>query len=160
MKLNFNRETIGRTLLVFFILFSGIAMIPYIDVPKTALTWQSFSGIYTPVLVSPETQGAPGSFFEFIGTNYPPNSLATIYINGRSVGSVTTDDTGSSSFLIDTVCAVPGVYNATMEVDINASATQTYELISGASIIPPPLGFPGPIFAVGICSFLPVVIQP
>lgn len=160
MKLNFSRETIGRTLLMLVVLFSGVAMVPYIDMPKTALTWELFAGIYTPNLTSPETQGGPGSFFEFNGTNYPPNSSAMVYVNGRSVGSLTTDATGSGSFLIGTSCALPGTYNVTMEVNINASATQTYQLIAGNPAVPPPGGFVGPTFAAGTCSFLPIVAQP
>lgn len=160
MKQYLNREIVGRVLLTLFILLFGVAMVPYVDLPASALNWELFAGIYTPTLEVGEDQGGPGSVFAFTGTNYPPNSLASVYVNGRSVGSVTTDATGSSTFLVDATCAVPGLYNVTMEVDINASATQTYEVVAGAPVVqaPPQPGLP--TFAAGQCLYLPAVVQP
>jgi hypothetical protein len=42
-----------------------------------------------------------------------------------------------------------------MEVDVNASATQTFELLPNAPIVPPPGNFNGPTFFSGEVGFLP-----
>jgi hypothetical protein len=47
-----------------------------------------------------------------------------------------------------------------MEVDINASATQSIELVDGEERVLPPPGFSGPTFFLGPVVYLPIVSRP
>jgi hypothetical protein len=155
-----NREWIIRASLTLLILLAGLAMIPYVDLPDTAVGWETLSGVYTPELDVNETSGGPGSVFAFTGTNYPPNSVATIYVDGQPVGTVQTDGAGTGMFLINTLGLSPGQYNVTMEVDINASATRSIELVEDEVPVSPPPGFNGPTFFLGPVNYLSIVVRP
>lgn len=151
-----NREKGIRLALTLMVLLSGLAMIPFVDQPVTAIGWKLFAGIYTPVLEVNETVGAPGSVFAFTGANYPPNSLATIYVNGQGRGTILTDSAGATSFLVDTLGAAIGRYDVTLEVDINASATNGFDLDDSEPLVPPPPDG-GPVVFVQYIAFLPAV---
>jgi hypothetical protein len=155
-----NRELLSRVALTLLILLAGLAMIPYVDLPNTAVGWETLTGVYTPELNVNETSGGPGSVFAFTGTNYPPNSVSTIYVAGQPIGTVTTDGSGTATFVINTLGLSPGQYNVTMEVDINASATQSIELVDGEERVLPPPGFNGPTFFLGPVVYLPIVSRP
>ena len=43
-----NREQITRLALTFVILLSGVAMIPFVDLPVGAIGWESLTGVYEP----------------------------------------------------------------------------------------------------------------
>jgi hypothetical protein len=139
------------------ILSAGLVMIPFIDMPLTAIGWELFAGVYTPVLDVNATTGAPGSVFYFTGSNYPPNSPATIYIDGSPVGMVTTDGSGAASFFVNTLGAAAGSYNVTMETNINASATQSVDLVAGGTAVTPPPGATGPTVFVNNVLFFPII---
>jgi hypothetical protein len=83
--------------------------------------------------------------------------MATIYVNGSSVGAVMTDPAGAASFLLNTIGAAPDQYNVTLEVDINASATQSIELVSGGTVVTPPPGSTGDTFFINYVIFLPSI---
>lgn len=151
------QESIHRILLSLLVLSAGLALIPFIGMPATAIGWELFAGVYTPVLDVNATTGAPGSVFYFTGSNYPPNSSATIYIDGRPAGMVTTDGSGAASFFVNTLGAVPGSYNVTLEANINASATQSIELVNGGIIVTPPPGATGIMVFINDVLFLPIV---
>lgn len=151
-----NREKVIRLALTLMVLLSGLALIPFVDQPVTAIGWKLFAGIYTPVLAVNETAGAPGSVFAFTGTNYPPNSLATIYINGQGRGTVMTNPAGAASFHVNTLGAAIGRYDVTLEVGINASATNGFDLDDGEPLVTPPPG-DGPVVFVQNVVFLPAV---
>lgn len=151
------RESLSRVMLTILILSAGLVMVPFIDMPLTAIGWELFAGVYTPVLDVNETAGAPGSVFYFTGSNYPPNSPATIYVNGSPVGMVTTDGSGAASFFVNTLGAAAGSYNVTMEANINASATQSIELVSGGMAVTPPPGSIGTTVFINNVLFLPIV---
>ncbi|MCA9932477.1 MAG: hypothetical protein KC415_01035 [Anaerolineales bacterium] len=151
------QEAIQRILLTLFILSAGLVLVPFVDMPAAAIGWELFAGVYTPVLEVNATTGAPGSVFYFTGSNYPPGSLATIYIDGRPVGTVTTDGSGAASFLVNTLGAASGAYNVTLETDINASATQSIDLVSGGLIVTPPPGATGTTVFVNGVIFLPII---
>lgn len=152
------KESVIRSVFSLAILLSGIALIPFIERPTSAIGWKLFAGIYTPELDVNETTGAPGSVFAFTGSNYPPLSAATIYINGTARGVVTTDAAGMATFKVYTTGAAAGMYSVTMEVDINASATSGFELVEGSAVVMPPAGFEGAtIFIISEDVFLPVV---
>lgn len=151
-----NKDKIIRFGLLLVILLSGVAMIPFVDLPVGAIGWESLAGVYAPELTVNETSGAPGSTFAFTGSGYPPNSLATVYVNGEASGSVRMDGGGSATFKINTIGVAPGPLNVTLEVDINASATQSIDLVESGSPVTPPEGFDGPTFFAGHPVFLPV----
>lgn len=152
-----NKEKTTRLALMLVILLSGLAMIPFIDIPVEAITWELLAGVYEPKLDVDENSGAPGSVFAFTGSDYPPLSNAAIYVNGRQVGSVLTNAGGTATFTIDTTGAALGMYNVTMEVDINASATENFELKSGEPVVTPPPGFVGPGFSMQNRITLPAI---
>jgi hypothetical protein len=56
---HFNRETVTRLALLVVILLFGVAMIPFVDLPKAALGWEQFAGIYMPTLDINAPSGAP-----------------------------------------------------------------------------------------------------
>ena len=152
-----NREWTTRTIIVALILLSGLALVPYIDLPQTTLGWEQFAGIYTPELVVELETGRPGSTFTGTGSNYPANSLATIYLDGSTIGTVMTDDNGAATFYINTAGASLGLYNVTLEVDVNASATDNFELIADGPFTPLPSNPAGPIFYLGPVIHLPFI---
>ena len=156
-----NKEQIARLTLTLVILLFGAAMIPFVDMPVGAIGWKILTGVYEPDLSVNETSGAPGSTFAFIGSNYPPNSLATVYVNGEARGSVMTDAGGTATFKLITTKAAPGQYNVTLEVDINATDTQSIQLVDSGSIVTPPEGFEGPTFFLGSSNpiFIPVIYR-
>lgn len=150
-------ERVIRIVLALGILLVGVALIPFVDQPVRAFGWELFAGVYSPVLAVNATSGAPGSVFAFSGSGYPPNSQATIYVNGRALGAVMTGGSGDAAFLLHTAGAAPGPYNVTLEVDINSSATQTIQLVAGGSVVTPPPGAPGDVFFAGHVKFLPLI---
>lgn len=152
-----NQETVVRIVLTLAVLLAGVALVPFIDQPLKAIGWELFAGVYSPTLNVNETSGAPGSVFAFTGSGYPPNSVATVYVNGNPVGAVMTDPGGAASFLLNTIGAAPGQYNVTLEVDINASATQSIELVSGGTTVTPPPGSTGETFFINHVIFLPSI---
>lgn len=156
-----NKEQIIRLALTLVILLSGAAMIPFVDLPVGAIGWESLTGVYEPDLSVNETSGAPGSTFAFTGSDYPPNSLASIFVNGEAKGSVMTGAGGIATFKLNTAGAAPGTYNVTLEVDINATATESIELVESGPTANPPVGFEGPTFFLDFPNpvFLPIVFR-
>jgi hypothetical protein len=156
---SWKNEKVTRLALMVVILLSGVALIPFIDLPVEAINWELLSGAYEPSLVVDEDSGAPGSIFAFTGSGYPPLSMATIYVDGREVGLVMTDANGMAAFTLNTTGAALGTYNVTLEVDANASATETIELVADDPIVMPPPNFVGPEFSLLPKNFLPIVID-
>lgn len=154
-----NRESLTRMLIAAIILMSGLALVPYLDLPQTTLGWEQFAGIYTPELVVEPEASRPGSTFTAVGSNYPTNSLATVYVDGTAIGEVMTDENGNATFYINTFGAEEGVYNVTMEVDVNSSATDNFLLDEDEPYIPDPTIPLGPIFYLPQDLFLPFVIK-
>ncbi len=149
------QEIVIRIALTLVVLLAGVALVPFIGQPMKAIGWELFAGVYSPVLDVNEPSGAPGSVFAFTGSGYPANSMATVYVNGNPVGAVMTDPAGAASFLLDTFGAAPDQYNVTLEVDINASATQSIELVADGTIVTPPPGSSGETFFINYIVFLP-----
>lgn len=155
--IRFGREQTVRVALALIILMSGVAMIPFLNLPTEAIGWEMLAGVYSPDLSVNESSGAPGSTFAFTGSGYPSISPATVYVNGEAVGQVMMDGAGNGTFKLNTLGAAPGQYNVTLEVDSNASATQSIDLDPSGSIVSPPDGFDGPTFFLGSPIFLPVI---
>jgi hypothetical protein len=154
-----NRELLTRGLIAALILMSGLALIPYLELPQKTLGWEQFAGIYTPELVVEPEFGRPGSTFTGTGSNYPANTLATVYVDGDPLGTVMTDENGSAIFYINTIGADVGVYNVTLEVDINTSATDTFELIADGPLILAPPNPAGPVFYLINVMYLPIFVK-
>ena len=152
------KENITQLVLTLMILLSGGVMVAFVDIPAEAISWELLAGAYEPSLDVDEDSGAPGSIFAFTGTDYPPNSQANIYVNGRRVGSLMTDAGGMATFTLDTAGAAEGEYSVTMEVNINASATESIELRAGEPTLTPPPGFEGPNFSMQILTYLSVIV--
>jgi hypothetical protein len=154
---DWKNEKVTRLVLTLVVLLSGVALIPFIDLPVGAINWELFVGAYEPTLVVDEDSGAPGSIFAFTGSGYPPSSLATIYVDGVKVGWVMTDASGMATFTLNTTGAALGTYNVTLEVDANASATETIELKADDPVVMPPPNFVGPEFSLLPKNFLPII---
>ena len=154
-----NKEQIFRLSITLIILLSGVAMIPFIDLPAGAIGWESLADVYTPDLTVNEDSGAPGSHFAFTGAGYPPNSQATIYFSGEAIGQIMTDEQGGATFILDTSEVEPGSYNVTVEVDSNATATANIQLIDGGEMVTPPAGFEGQTFYANPHIFLPIIVR-
>jgi hypothetical protein len=153
---------VGRILIALAILLSGVAMIPFVELPTGQLGWQLYAGVYDATLVSNYDTGRPGSFFTFTGSNFPPDSLATITVSGPDqanevIGTVMTDANGSFTFLLNTDGAIVGVYLVSATVDANATATDMIELIPSAPLHQPEGS--GPILYLGGVIYLPVVVK-
>lgn len=150
-------EKIFRITIVAVIMLAGLAMLPYIDLPVEALTWQLYSGVYEPTLDVNYPNGSPGSYFLFTGTNYPANSTATISINGEVYGETQTDQDGNLSFIIATANSAPGSYTVSADVDVNASAATNFVLNNVAPFRP--LEGDGPIIALTPTLYFPVMLK-
>ncbi len=149
-------EQFIRLGLTLAILLAGVAMIPFVDLPVGAIGWETLAGVYAPELTVNETSGIPGSTFAFTGSGYPANSLATVYVNGETSGNILTDGAGTAAFNINTIGVPPGPLNVTLEVDINASATRSIDLVVSGSLVVPPEGSDAPTFFAGHPVFMPV----
>lgn len=105
--------------------------------------------------------GSPGSFFTLTGQNFPPDSAATIAVNGHVLGTVSTDSAGNLAFLLDTGGAGEGSYHAVATV--NPSATASF-LLDATESLRPQEGT-GPVFEVpsGIAYtsvvYLPLILR-
>lgn len=151
-------EKIIRVAIVLLILLAGLALLPYIDLPAEALTWQLYSGVYEATLDVNHATGSPGSYFLFTGTNYPANSTASITVNGLQVGTVDTDGSGNLSFIISTAHSNPGSYTVSATVDANASAAANFTLVIDGTFRP--IEGDGPVFALIEVNYLPVARKP
>ena len=153
------KENITQLVLTLMILLSGGVMVAFVDIPAEAISWELLAGAYEPSLDVDEDSGAPGSIFAFTGSGYPPNSQAVVYVDGRPVGSLMTDAGGMATFTLNTTGAAEGAYNVTLEVDINASATESIELRAGEPTVTPPPGFEGPNFNMQTLTYLSVIVS-
>lgn len=154
-----NREQIVRLSITLAILLSGVALLPFVGMPAGAISWESLANTYTPELTVNESSGAPGSLFAFTLSDYPPLTTATVYVNGEALGQIEIDDQGGATFVLNTKGASPGTYNVTLEVDSNASATASIELVEDGETVTPPPGFEGPTVHVNQPIFLPVILS-
>ncbi len=137
----------SRLGLIIIILLSGVALLPIQELSAEKLNWQNVGAIYSPQLRLREDRGRPGSAFFYRATGYPPNTTATVYIDGSPRGTVPVNRRGQSYFLIQTEMNDDlDRYYVTLMVDANASATEDFRLEDDEPIVPPPPGYNGPIF--------------
>lgn len=90
-------------------------------------------------------KGAPGSVLLFVGTEYPPNSLATITVNNLFLGTVNSSAIGTVLFLLDTTEGVYGRYDVRVIVG-GRDANEHFDLEPDEPIWPAPPGIEEPIF--------------
>jgi len=97
--------------------------------PSTLYAGTDVSGVFSiqqvAVLAINYSSGAPGSYFTITGSNFPPDSTATITVNGNVFGTVPTDSSGSFTFLLRTIQADEGFYRVTASVNPSASTQFT-----------------------------------
>lgn len=148
-------EKIIRIAIVLVILLAGLALVPYIELPVEALTWQLYAGVYEATLTVNHPNGSPGSYFLFTGANYPPDSTAIVSINGSEAGEVTTDSNGNLSFIVATANSIPGSYTVSATVDVNASAADNFVLDNNAPFRPKEGD--GPVISLTPTIYFPVV---
>ncbi len=79
-----------------------------------------------PSLTINYTNGAPGSYFNITGSDYPPNENASVSINGTSLGDITASGTGTFTITLSTSNAGEGIYYIT--VSVNPQATTRFTL--------------------------------
>jgi DNA-binding beta-propeller fold protein YncE len=106
--------------------------------------------------------GSPGSYFNINGTNFPPNSTATILINSTIISnSIVVDNAGNLQFILNTDSADNGFY--VINVSVNPSASISFVLEPEAPLRPLEgsgeiLNVPaGSVFSHS--SFLPLVLR-
>ena len=104
----------------------------FADYPDPADKWDYFT--QAPTLTINYPSGAPGSYLNLTGDNYPPNQIATIYINNITLGTAQISDSGSFAFTLATEEASEGIYLVT--VSVNPSATIKFTLDSDSDVRP------------------------
>lgn len=140
-------KVISRMALALLVILSGLALLPFSGLSAEKLGWEQYAGIYQPILTVEVDRGFPGSAFVFHGSGYPPNALATVYIDGNARGTLFTNGDGTATFLIQSQPTdMRRRYYITLATDANTSATQDIRLRDDEPILPPPPGFVGPIF--------------
>ncbi len=113
-----------RLLIAMAILLSGAALIPYISLSSEPFRWQRYADIYEPdqpSLAINYVTGQPDSFFSLIGNNFPSDEMATVSINGETLGTVSTNSDGVLGFVLDTANADEGFYGITASAGVSAS---------------------------------------
>ena len=63
-----------------------------------------------PRLIFNYTSGAPGSYFNVTGSDFPPNTSASLTANGVAVGAIMTDASGMFTVTLSTSAASVGMY--------------------------------------------------
>jgi hypothetical protein len=107
------------------------------------------------------SSGAPGSYFNVLGQNFPADSMAEIRVNGQVLGTTQVTSIGRLYFTLTTDEADDGLYFVTASV--NPSATTRLVLDSSHPVRPE--DNPGTLYGVpaGIAVnnfiYLPVVIR-
>lgn len=152
----------SRILIAIAIFLSGVALVPFVDLPQEGFSWQRFANVYQPgTLAINYKSGSPGSFFTITGVNFPPNATANVSVNGHALGTVTTDNNGAVLFLIDTAGAETGQYFVTVSAGDEAD-TVDFFLTSAAPVRPqedegPVFVLPGDIAMT--VRYLPLVFR-
>jgi hypothetical protein len=131
-----------RLVIATTVVLSGLLLLPFVALPSQAFSWQQFTNAYgsTPALGVNYTTGAPGSFFNFNGFNFPAGQLVTVRVNDRTIGAVTADANGAISFTLATPNADLGEYVVTATLSpgglqqTTGQATVRFELRADAPV--------------------------
>ncbi|HEX6304232.1 MAG TPA: hypothetical protein VFZ76_08590 [Anaerolineales bacterium] len=124
----------ARILIAIAIFLSGVALVPFVDLPEEGFSWQRFANVYKPGTLQINYQsGSPGSIFTITGLDFPPNAAANVSVNGHFLGTVPTDNNGALLFLIDSSGAEPGKYFVSVSA-MDESDTVDFFLTSAAPL--------------------------
>lgn len=124
---------LGTVLIVlFFITFTSI--LDGVQASDAFTNWYQVD-LYTDhhstsYLMINHNEGKPGSYFKLTGCNYPANGMATIVVNGTTLGNIQVDNSGCLVFELSTAQANDGLYFVTATV--NQSATTSFRLDSSS----------------------------
>ncbi|MEZ4633800.1 MAG: ABC transporter substrate-binding protein [Caldilineaceae bacterium] len=80
-----------------------------------------------PVLTINYTSGGPGSYFTVTGSGFPPNSTATISLNGAYLATQKTDTSGGLTFILNTNQGDAGRYEVLVSVNPQARTVFTVQ---------------------------------
>jgi hypothetical protein len=144
-----------RGLIALVILLSGLALIPFVNLPTEAIGWQRFAGVYDAVLTINYPDGIAGSYFTITGQNFPAESMAGVFLNDREIGAVPTDSGGNLNFIISTFNLDPGVYTVVATVHANATASVGFEILAEGPLRPREGS--GPVIYALPITFLPIM---
>jgi hypothetical protein len=127
-----------RLLLALTIALGGLALVPYVALPSEQLSWRLFAGAYGagPALGVNYTSGAPGSFFSLIGFSFAADTDVTLLVNGVSLGTLKTGDTGAFTVDLATAGAEEGYYHIVARVGQSAVASAGFTLDAAAPTRP------------------------
>jgi hypothetical protein len=75
-----------------------------------------------PTLTVNYADGAPGSFFTFTGADFPAGAAVTLAVNGRALGTLSSDASGGLVFLVSTTDADEGAFFVTATAGLSATA--------------------------------------
>lgn len=97
-----------------------------IDMLEPTSGWITGDGGTLSYLLQPEltidnNTGAPGSFFTLNGSDFPPDEVATVTVNGYELGTVQVGGDGTYSFVLSTTEADEGYYSLTASVNPSAA---------------------------------------
>lgn len=149
--MNKQHTFLSRTGFALLVVFSGLLMLPLTGLSAAELNWQTFAHSYDADLdiVSEEDKAYPGSAFHFVATGYPPNTVATVEIDGRTRGAVMTDSNGRADFLIQTDSSDPfGRFDVIVYTDANYYDDEDFRLEDDEPFQPAPPGWDGYVFTL------------
>ena len=149
--MNKKHTLLNQATFALLILFSGLLMLPLTGLSAEELNWKAFANSYNADLdiVSNRDKGFPGSAFHYVATGYPPNTIASIEIDGRTRGAVMTDSNGRADFLIQTDGSDPlGRYYVSVFTDANFYASEDFRLRDDKPLQPAPAGWNGHVFTL------------
>lgn len=115
-----------------------------------------------PTLSANPAVGAPGSFFNMEGVNFPRQSLVSLSVNGSPLTlTLNVDSSGYFSFTLDSTLAEPGVY--LVRASANPSALAYVILDPNAALLPPqgdaPIAILPPDIGYTLIRYLPLVYR-
>lgn len=114
--------------------FNGIDMVSSTDGWIVGNSYVLQYEVPEPELIMNYSSGAPGSYFNVIGQNFPANSTAALSVNGRSLGTVLVNASGNFYFSLTTTNADEGTYFLTATV--NPTATRQFTLSTTEPVHP------------------------
>jgi len=88
--------------------------------PDASGRWDAFAAPAQPELSINHEAGAPGSYFNALGTGFEPGSLALIVVNDHILDQLQVDNSGEISFTLSTDQVAPRIYH--VRVSVNPSA--------------------------------------
>ena len=94
--------------------------------PDAAGRWDAFAAPPAPELAINHDSGAPGSYLNVTGSGFPPDSTASIVVNGHLLDQLPVDGSGEIDFTLTTDDAAEGDYH--VRVTVNPSGGVAFVL--------------------------------